>query len=344
MQIYDYLKDEISRKVYLARVNFSVTGDWDYITKLPMEYRNLSADIVGFYQSLYDTEGKKVIFGAGGNGQSLVRGFKDLEFECFIDNFSENTAEEWSGLPIFRLEQYLSRYGTDYARIIISIFDRKQCAEVVGQLIAAGIEKDNIICIPSDWRNNFSQYFDVFTPHENESFVDCGCYDGGSAFRFAGWCGRLGYRKIWSFEPDKNSYDICKKTLSVLDRCDVYPYGVSRYEGKVSFCGEGKEDSRIVTGSFTENMTEIQTVSLDRFLENEEVSFIKMDIEGAEYDALKGAAKIITEQKPRLAISIYHKDEDIFSIPQLLLDLRKDYTFYLRHYSLVTNETVLYAE
>lgn len=344
MQIYDYLKDEISRKIYLARVNFSVTGDWDYITKLPMEYRNLSADIVGFYQRLYAAKGKKVIFGAGGNGQSLVKGFKDLEFECFIDNFSENAVEEWSGLPVYRFEQYLSQYGAGYAKIVVSIFNRTHCAEVVEQLITAGIDKKDIICIPSDWRNNFSQYFDVFTPHENESFVDCGCYDGGSAFRFAGWCGRLGYRRIWSFEPDKNSYDICKKTLSVLDRCDVYPYGVSEHEGKVSFCGEGKEDSRIVIGGISEHVTEIQTIALDEFLKDEAVSFIKMDIEGAEYDALKGAARIISEQKPRLAISVYHKNEDIFSIPRLLLDLRRDYTFYLRHYSLITNETVLYAE
>ena len=69
-----------------------------------------------------------------------------------------------------------------------------------------------------------------------------------------------------------------------------------------------------------------------------------MDVEGEEYEALKGAARIIEEQKPKLAISVYHKNEDIFLIPQLLLELRKDYKFYLRHYSLVTNETVLYAE
>lgn len=344
MQVYEHLVDDISRKIYLARVNFSVTGDWDYVTKLPMEYRNLSADIVGFYRGLYADRGKKVIFGAGGNGKSLVKGFKDLNFEAFIDNFAEDTVEEWSGLPIFRFEQYLSRFGTDYAKIIISIFDRVQCAAVFGQLIGAGINKEDIICIPADWRNNFSQYFDVFTPRGNETFVDGGCFDGSTAFRFAGWCGRLGYRKIWSFEPDKNSYDLCKRTLSMLHKCAVYPYGISDHNGTVSFCGNGKEDSRIVINDSLKDVTQIQTVTLDSFLENEDISFIKMDIEGAEYEALKGAAKIIAEQKPRLAISIYHKNEDIFSIPRLLLELREDYKFYLRHYSLITNETVLYAE
>jgi len=343
MQLYDYLKDEISRKIYLARVNFSVTGDWDYITKLPMQYKNLSADIVGFYQSLYNAKGKKVIFGAGGNGQSLVKGFKDLEFECFIDNFSENTAEEWSGLPIFRLEQYLSQYGTDYAKIIISIFNRKHCAEVAEQLIAAGVDKEDIICIPSDWRNNFSQYFDVFTPHENESFVDCGCYDGGSAFRFAGWCGQLGYKKIWSFEPDKKSYNTCKRILSVLDKCAVYPYGVSEHDGTESFCGNGKEDSKIVTNKLSKNMTEIQTVALDSFLENEEVSFIKMDVETFEIKALKGAKHIITQQKPKLCISAYHYLYDLWEVPQTIKEMIPEYKIYLRHHSPAVWDTDCYA-
>lgn len=344
MQVYDYLTDDISRKIYLARVNFSVTGEWDYITKLPMEYRNLSADIIEFHRKMYDVKGKIAIFGAGGNGSSLIRGFKELEFVCLIDNYCKNVREAWSGLPIYSFDQYLSHFGTDYAKIVISIFDREQCAKVVKQLIDGGIKKQDIICIPRDWRNNFSQYFDVFTPHANESFVDCGCYDGGSAFRFASWCGHLGYQKIWSFEPDKNSYNLCKKTLSVLDKCNVYPYGVSSHNGAVLFCGDGKEDSRIVRNMSSGNVTEVQVVALDSFLKNEVVSFIKMDVEGEEYEALKGAARIIEEQKPKLAISVYHKNEDIFLIPQLLLELRKDYKFYLRHYSLVTNETVLYAE
>lgn len=343
MQIYDYLQDEISRKLYLARVNLSVTGDWDSITKLPMEYKSLNADAAEFYRRLYEDKGKKVIFGAGGSGRALARGFRDLEVECFIDNFC-HTAEEVCGLPVYRPDKYLELFGTDYAKIIVSIFDRRSCAKAAGQLIDGGVKREDILWIPADWRNNLSQYFDVFVPHEGESFADCGCFDGGSAFRFAGWCGQLGYKKIWSFEPDPHSFEKCKKVLSVLDNCMVYPYGVSDHNGTVSFCGDGGEDSRIIADGAPGSLMEVQTVALDDFLKNETVSFIKMDVEGAEYRAIEGAAKIITEQKPRLAVSVYHKAEDIFSIPQLLLELRKDYRFYLRHYSLITDETVLYAE
>jgi hypothetical protein len=72
--------------------------------------------------------------------------------------------------------------------------------------------------------------------------------------------------------------------------------------------------------------------------------FIKMDIEGSELEALKGAKNTIKNQKPRLAISVYHKPEDIFEIPLYLKELVPAYKFYLRHDCLVNlTETVLYA-
>ena len=71
--------------------------------------------------------------------------------------------------------------------------------------------------------------------------------------------------------------------------------------------------------------------------------FIKMDIEGGEQDALFGMKKIIAARKPALAISLYHRPEDIFSIPLFLNQLNPDYSFYLRNYGEHAMETVLYA-
>lgn len=87
----------------------------------------------------------------------------------------------------------------------------------------------------------------------------------------------------------------------------------------------------------------IETIALDEFIQDERVTFIKMDIEGAELDALRGAVHIIKTQKPKLAISVYHRWDDIFTIPKLILEIRPDYKLYIRHYSLLANETVLYA-
>lgn len=72
--------------------------------------------------------------------------------------------------------------------------------------------------------------------------------------------------------------------------------------------------------------------------------FIKMDIEGSEIEAIKGTADTIRTKKPRLAISVYHKPEDIIEIPALLQELLPEYKFYLRHDCLVNlTETILYA-
>ena len=87
----------------------------------------------------------------------------------------------------------------------------------------------------------------------------------------------------------------------------------------------------------------IEVTALDVCLYYKGVTFIKMDIEGAEYEALKGAERIIREQKPKLAICVYHKPEDIWELPELILEFNESYKFYLRHYSYQDNETVLYA-
>ena len=68
-----------------------------------------------------------------------------------------------------------------------------------------------------------------------------------------------------------------------------------------------------------------------------------MDVEGSEYNALLGAEKTIAAHKPTLAISVYHKPQDIWEIPALILKLNPDYRFYLGHYSIARGETVLYA-
>ena len=91
------------------------------------------------------------------------------------------------------------------------------------------------------------------------------------------------------------------------------------------------------------NISKVLTTSLDEFFHDENVTFIKADIEGAEYSMLEGSINILTNCKPRLAISVYHNPSDLYRIPLLLEKLNVGYKFYFRHYSYTWGDSVLYA-
>ena len=104
------------------------------------------------------------------------------------------------------------------------------------------------------------------------------------------------------------------------------------------------DESRPGTSRITdEGGVIIETIPLDEALNGKQVTFIKMDIEGAEYKALLGSKETIKKWRPRLAICLYHKAEDILEIPALLLEIQPEYNFALRQYNPYGGETILYA-
>jgi hypothetical protein len=88
---------------------------------------------------------------------------------------------------------------------------------------------------------------------------------------------------------------------------------------------------------------EINTVALDEALAGERITCIKMDIQGAELKALSGAKELICINRPKLVICLYHKPEDIFEIPEFIIDLNLNYKIYIRHQAMFSFETILYA-
>lgn len=83
--------------------------------------------------------------------------------------------------------------------------------------------------------------------------------------------------------------------------------------------------------------------SIDNILNGGEATYIKMDIEGSELKALHGARETIKRYKPKLAVCVYHKQEDLIEIPDYIYSLREDYRFYIRNHNPHGTETVLYA-
>lgn len=145
--------------------------------------------------------------------------------------------------------------------------------------------------------------------------------------------------RAYVFEPNPAQFAALKQNLREYKNAEIFPYGAYDQNMTLRFSDLETTDSRITdTGTVS-----IDARKLDDVLQGKKVTFIKMDIEGAELAALRGAEKIIREQRPKLAICVYHKPEDIWEIPSLILSYNPDYRLYLRHYSITEAETVLYA-
>lgn len=144
-------------------------------------------------------------------------------------------------------------------------------------------------------------------------------------------------------EPDEQNIANIRKNLDDRQNFEIIDKALWSKSTVLSMNAKGNFATSIVELDNQDSLQKIETVALDDFLQEKTVTYIKMDIEGAELEALRGAEKIITGQKPRLAISIYHKLKDIWTIPQIILEYNPDYRLYLRHYSFADYDTVLYA-
>ena len=351
--VYAHLNDEISKKIFEARAMYASTGDLGYITGLESKYRNLNSDMQVYVEKIQQGS-HCLIYGAGVAGHYLAGRFKrfGVKIDAFIDqDESKGSCDPETGIRIIT-EKELSGNITLYSdkTIVISYPVKPVADEIRKRLVDdIGIDEKNIRMGIFDWRNNQGQYFDYFEAKENEVFVDCGCFDGSTCYNFAGWCGHKGFDHIYSFEADPKNYERSKKLLEPLGKCDLYPYGTADVSKKVYFAADAFETSCIISKEEAEKRNfegtlEIETRALDDVLEGKRVTFIKMDIEGAEYEALTGARKLIMENRPRMAISVYHKFEDFVILADLVLKMHPDYRIAFRHYGFDDLETVMYVE
>lgn len=165
-----------------------------------------------------------------------------------------------------------------------------------------------------------------------------GGYDGDTIEQFLKFSNGI-YKHIYSFEPDPENYN---KLLNrgYSDKITVYNAGLYRETTQLSFSAN-KGGSSKVEEEGTDIISVYKFDELD-ILDNK-VTFIKMDIEGSELDALVGMEKTIKKWKPKLAICIYHKFEDLWELPLYIKSLVPEYKLYIRNYTSYLDEIVLYG-
>ena len=151
--------------------------------------------------------------------------------------------------------------------------------------------------------------------------------------------GRDYYKKIYAWEPDGANREKLIKNCKGHKNIEVLPYGMWSEKAELYFA-DGKGAASCVS---EEGTLSLPVESIDDLCADEKVTFIKMDIEGSEIEALRGAERVIKRDKPRLAICIYHKPEHLYEIPFLVREMVPDYKLYIRHHSPGLVETVLYA-
>jgi len=181
------------------------------------------------------------------------------------------------------------------------------------------------------------QYCDNIAPRNMQVYVDGGAFDGDSVLRAIQ--NEFEMEKIYFFEPDEASINQAKENLKNINKNIKYlPYGISDKEKVLKFVSNNAFSSH-----FSEKGNkQVKCVALDDIIE-EDRAFIKLDIEGAEYDAILGGEKLFKNKSP-FAICVYHKPEDIYRIPFLINEISNNgYKLYLRHYTNNILETVLYG-
>ena len=150
---------------------------------------------------------------------------------------------------------------------------------------------------------------------------------------------------LFRSEPSSENYDALLKNIyqkGVEDRIIPVKLGLWDSMEELSFCMNAGEPT---SNSIGHGDATIFSIELDRFAAQKDIriNFIKMDIEGAEPNALRGAAETIKRDRPALQICLYHSPEHLWEIPEFIKSLVPEYTFYIGHHSISRGETVLYA-
>jgi len=237
----------------------------------------------------------------------------------------------------------------DYAKIEVL---RHLLSDQKSKDLLDGIVKFRETLSPDDYiePGNQVQYFpediDLFSNIPFLRLIDCGAFTGDTVEVALVYHDSV--EVIVSFEPDhenlKKLIRNVEKKKALYPNTDfyIYPSGVWSSNTILSFDCKENKSSAVASDSACAN-TQIAAVSLDSTLIGMAPNYIKMDIEGAEREALIGSRNIISKYKPALAICVYHSPEDLWEIPLLIHSINPGYKMYLRLHGQMGLETVLYC-
>lgn len=255
--------------------------------------------------------------------------------------------------PLFTryAEHFLPHYACDLPH---RVYENRDAVIEVGNLWTDEASRDEYLA-QIEWRAKMQFAFpepvshEIYFPNDllalsaRETFVDCGAFDGDTLRSFLGAVDGE-FEAAIGFEPDPQNFASLQawagdQTDAVRAKIEVAPYAIADVAGTLRFAADGTEASSVREGG----EIEVQATTLDRYFGERRVTYLKMDIEGAELSALRGAARLIARERPVLAVCIYHQQSHIWEIPAQINAMVEDYDFFLRPHLLEGWDTVCYA-
>lgn len=342
-EVYNALEDEESKDIYLNRLNFLISDDYKYmrhvIDNYVPELAALNNKAIPDLIATLPEEKPIILYGAGEDAKANLHYFEeDSRFKGFCDRDTKKQRDGFEGYTVISPEELLKDSS---ASIVIST--HRGLAEIKKFLKDNDVHEDRVFeMTPYMFCVEPGQYFnpDFMTFEDEEIFVDAGCKDLATVKELQSYCKKI--RKVYAFEPDPDNYRECISNKKWFEAGTV----------EVIPCGTWSEKKRLyfsATADGSSHVTEagevcIDVMPIDEVIDTStKVTFIKMDVEGSELESLKGARQTISRDKPKLAICIYHKAEDMLTLPLYIKSLVPEYKLYIRHHSNGAGETVLYA-
>lgn len=192
------------------------------------------------------------------------------------------------------------------------------------------------------------QYFpgDLYAWSDEEWIVDGGAFDGDTLRMLSIMYGdRFGH--VLALEPDPANFARLQATVAGLPPgargrvdCRQAALGSVRSTLHLDATGTAASATRVAASADT---IAVSAETLDSLVEGARPTFIKLDIEGSELEALEGARRTIHRHAPVLAVCVYHKQDHLWRIPLLLRKWRDDYAFFLRPHNEEGWDLVCYA-
>jgi FkbM family methyltransferase len=248
-----------------------------------------------------------------------------------VDEITKQIYKDGQFKNVFQFEMYYP-YGVSIKKVIKDNFNKIEIAynlfadeesrKVFEDQLKYSVSKDRKYL--ADCSEN--EYFDeeVLLFSTEEYYCDCGVFDGETVFKMK----KIGFLGAYCFEPDPINFTVCQSRFKNENNVKIINAAVWNKRERVQFASELKGGSAITN----KGKILVETVRLDDYFQNKEVTFIKMDIEGAEREALEGAKDILKNKAPKLAIAAYHKMSDLWNLPIDIKKYNNNYKVFVRRY------------